>query len=160
MSYFKILLIDMLTLCMRSESKPACQISSDQTSSMSDCLGQTEVAVDWSAVTSSRLHRWDVLQCVLQRQEAHSVEWDWRKICWGFWSKSRLNSDLFVFCSFSECRVVKSQSYGRISSMQGRCSPRSCGPSRRSKSPGSSSSGMGLYSRLICNLIMLIKAFL
>uniref|UniRef100_A0A9J8A720 non-specific serine/threonine protein kinase n=1 Tax=Cyprinus carpio carpio TaxID=630221 RepID=A0A9J8A720_CYPCA len=43
----------------------------------------------------------------------------------------------------SECRVVKSQSYGRISSMQGRCSPRSGGPSRRSKSPGSSSSANG-----------------
>lgn len=43
--------------------------------------------------------------------------------------------------SFSECRVVKSQSYGRLSSMQGRCSPRSGGPSRRSKSPGSTSSG-------------------
>ncbi|XP_073673959.1 serine/threonine-protein kinase DCLK1b isoform X1 [Garra rufa] len=42
----------------------------------------------------------------------------------------------------SECRVVKSQSYGRISSMQGRCSPRG-GPSRRSKSPGSSSSANG-----------------
>ncbi len=124
-------------------------------------LGQTEVAVDWSAVTSSHcLHRWDVLQCVLQTQEAHSVELDWRKVCRGLWSKSRLNSDLFVFCSFSECRVVKSQSYGRISSMQGRCSPRSGGASRRSKSPGSSSSGMGLYSRLIFNLIMLIKAFL
>lgn len=35
MSYFKILLIDILTLCIWSESKPACQISSDQTSRMS-----------------------------------------------------------------------------------------------------------------------------
>ncbi|XP_057206779.1 serine/threonine-protein kinase DCLK1b isoform X3 [Triplophysa rosa] len=43
----------------------------------------------------------------------------------------------------SECRVVKSQSYGRLSSMQGRCSPRSGGPSRRSKSPGSTSSANG-----------------
>ncbi|XP_017564104.1 serine/threonine-protein kinase DCLK1b isoform X2 [Pygocentrus nattereri] len=42
----------------------------------------------------------------------------------------------------SECRVVKSQSYGRISSMQGRCSPRS-GASRRSKSPASNSSANG-----------------
>ncbi|KAI2656360.1 Serine/threonine-protein kinase DCLK1 [Labeo rohita] len=56
------------------------------------------------------------------------------------WSESKpacqISSD-----QTSECRVVKSQSYGRISSMQGRCSPRSGGPSRRSKSPGSSSSG-------------------
>lgn len=95
MSYFKILLIDMLTLCMWSESTPACQISSDQTSRLT-CLGQTEVVVDWSAVTSSRPYRWDVLQCVLWRQEAHSVELDGRKICWGLWSKSRLNSDLFL----------------------------------------------------------------
>ncbi|XP_039526365.1 serine/threonine-protein kinase DCLK1b isoform X1 [Pimephales promelas] len=43
----------------------------------------------------------------------------------------------------SECRVMKSQSYGRISPMQGRCSPRSGGRSRRSKSPGSSCSANG-----------------
>uniref|UniRef100_W5KXE3 Serine/threonine-protein kinase DCLK2 n=1 Tax=Astyanax mexicanus TaxID=7994 RepID=W5KXE3_ASTMX len=43
----------------------------------------------------------------------------------------------------SECRVVKSQSYGRISSMQGRCSPRGGGASRRSKSPASNSSANG-----------------
>ncbi|XP_041918968.1 serine/threonine-protein kinase DCLK1-like isoform X2 [Alosa sapidissima] len=43
----------------------------------------------------------------------------------------------------SECRVVKSTSYGRISSMQGRCSPRSGGPSRRSKSPASTGSANG-----------------
>uniref|UniRef100_A0A4W4F200 Doublecortin domain-containing protein n=1 Tax=Electrophorus electricus TaxID=8005 RepID=A0A4W4F200_ELEEL len=42
----------------------------------------------------------------------------------------------------SECRVVKSQSYGRISSMQGRWSPRG-GASCRSKSPASNSSGEG-----------------
>ncbi|KAJ8404705.1 hypothetical protein AAFF_G00335680 [Aldrovandia affinis] len=41
----------------------------------------------------------------------------------------------------SECRVVKSTSYGRISSLQGRCSPRSGAPSRRSKSPASTGSG-------------------
>ncbi|KAI4905667.1 hypothetical protein NFI96_023131 [Prochilodus magdalenae] len=41
-----------------------------------------------------------------------------------------------------ECRVVKSQSYGRLSSMQGRCSPRSGGASRRSKSPASNSSAL------------------
>ncbi|KAG5837504.1 hypothetical protein ANANG_G00239970 [Anguilla anguilla] len=43
----------------------------------------------------------------------------------------------------SECRVVKSTSYGRISSMQGRGSPRSSGPSRRSKSPASTGSVNG-----------------
>ncbi|XP_061072876.1 serine/threonine-protein kinase DCLK1b isoform X2 [Conger conger] len=43
----------------------------------------------------------------------------------------------------SECRVVKSTSYGRISTMQGRCSPRSGGPSRRSKSPASTGSVNG-----------------
>uniref|UniRef100_A0AAY4EZF2 Serine/threonine-protein kinase DCLK2 n=1 Tax=Denticeps clupeoides TaxID=299321 RepID=A0AAY4EZF2_9TELE len=43
----------------------------------------------------------------------------------------------------SECRVVKSTSYGRISSLQGRSSPRGGGPSRRSKSPVSTSSGKG-----------------
>ncbi|XP_031428912.1 serine/threonine-protein kinase DCLK1-like isoform X2 [Clupea harengus] len=43
----------------------------------------------------------------------------------------------------SECRVVKSTSYGRISSLQGRCSPWSGGPSRRSKSPASNSSANG-----------------
>ncbi|KAK1786464.1 hypothetical protein P4O66_018155 [Electrophorus voltai] len=42
----------------------------------------------------------------------------------------------------SECRVVKSQSYGRISSMQGRWSPRG-GASCRSKSPASNSSANG-----------------
>ncbi|XP_076833132.1 serine/threonine-protein kinase DCLK1-like isoform X2 [Brachyhypopomus gauderio] len=42
----------------------------------------------------------------------------------------------------SECRVVKSHSYGRISSMQGHCSPRG-GASRRSKSPASNSSANG-----------------
>uniref|UniRef100_A0A667XSX4 Serine/threonine-protein kinase DCLK2 n=1 Tax=Myripristis murdjan TaxID=586833 RepID=A0A667XSX4_9TELE len=43
----------------------------------------------------------------------------------------------------SECRVVKSTSYGRISSMQGRCSPRGGGVSRRSKSPSSTGSANG-----------------
>ncbi|XP_066516917.1 serine/threonine-protein kinase DCLK1-like isoform X2 [Hoplias malabaricus] len=43
----------------------------------------------------------------------------------------------------SECRVVKSQSYGRISSLQGRCSPHGGGSSRRSKSPASNSSANG-----------------
>lgn len=41
----------------------------------------------------------------------------------------------------SECRMTKSHSYGRISSLQGRCSPRSGGASYRSKSPVSNSSG-------------------
>ncbi|KAJ8280128.1 hypothetical protein GJAV_G00050840 [Gymnothorax javanicus] len=41
----------------------------------------------------------------------------------------------------SECRVVKSTSYGRISTMHsGRSSPRSGAPSRRSKSPASTGS--------------------
>ncbi|TRY65979.1 hypothetical protein DNTS_003763 [Danionella cerebrum] len=43
----------------------------------------------------------------------------------------------------NECRMVKSQSYGRISSMQGRCSPLSSCLSRRSKSPASCSSANG-----------------
>ncbi|XP_018620457.1 serine/threonine-protein kinase DCLK1b isoform X1 [Scleropages formosus] len=43
----------------------------------------------------------------------------------------------------SECRMVKSTSYGRISSMQGRSSPRGAGPSRRSKSPASTGSANG-----------------
>ncbi|XP_060753710.1 serine/threonine-protein kinase DCLK1b isoform X2 [Neoarius graeffei] len=43
----------------------------------------------------------------------------------------------------SECRMTKSQSYGRISSLQGRCSPRSGGASYRSKSPVSNSSANG-----------------
>ncbi|KAG7471215.1 hypothetical protein MATL_G00122120 [Megalops atlanticus] len=43
----------------------------------------------------------------------------------------------------SECRVVKSTSYGRISTMQGRGSPRSAGQSRRSKSPASTGSVNG-----------------
>ncbi|KAM4627240.1 serine/threonine-protein kinase DCLK1-like isoform 2-T2 [Polymixia lowei] len=43
----------------------------------------------------------------------------------------------------SECRVAKSTSYGRISSMQGRCSPRAGGMSRRSKSPSSTGSANG-----------------
>uniref|UniRef100_A0A8B9LKZ5 Serine/threonine-protein kinase DCLK2 n=1 Tax=Astyanax mexicanus TaxID=7994 RepID=A0A8B9LKZ5_ASTMX len=51
----------------------------------------------------------------------------------------------------SECRVVKSQSYGRISSMQGRCSPRGGGASRRSKSPASNSSDL-VYRALIFTL--------
>ncbi|XP_048836126.1 serine/threonine-protein kinase DCLK1b isoform X3 [Brienomyrus brachyistius] len=42
----------------------------------------------------------------------------------------------------SECRLVKSTSYGRISSMPGRSSPRG-GPSRRSKSPASTGSANG-----------------
>ncbi|XP_023682027.1 serine/threonine-protein kinase DCLK1b isoform X2 [Paramormyrops kingsleyae] len=42
----------------------------------------------------------------------------------------------------SECRMVKSTSYGRISCMPGRSSPRS-GPSRRSKSPASTGSANG-----------------
>ncbi|XP_060753711.1 serine/threonine-protein kinase DCLK1b isoform X3 [Neoarius graeffei] len=41
----------------------------------------------------------------------------------------------------SECRMTKSQSYGRISSLQGRCSPRSGGASYRSKSPVSNTNG-------------------
>uniref|UniRef100_A0A3B3B8N5 Serine/threonine-protein kinase DCLK2 n=1 Tax=Oryzias melastigma TaxID=30732 RepID=A0A3B3B8N5_ORYME len=41
----------------------------------------------------------------------------------------------------TECRVAKSSSYGRISSMQGRCSPKSGGFSRRSKSPSSPVNG-------------------
>ncbi|KAK3561051.1 hypothetical protein QTP86_026389 [Hemibagrus guttatus] len=40
----------------------------------------------------------------------------------------------------SECRMTKSQSYGRLSSLQGRCSPHSGGGSYRSKSPVSNSS--------------------
>ncbi|XP_036070693.1 serine/threonine-protein kinase DCLK1b isoform X3 [Oryzias melastigma] len=43
----------------------------------------------------------------------------------------------------TECRVAKSSSYGRISSMQGRCSPKSGGFSRRSKSPSSPGSVNG-----------------
>ncbi|KAM9468811.1 serine/threonine-protein kinase DCLK1b isoform 1-T1 [Clarias gariepinus] len=43
----------------------------------------------------------------------------------------------------SECRMTKSQSYGRLSSLQGRCSPRSGGASYRSKSPVSNSSANG-----------------
>ncbi|KAL4647759.1 serine/threonine-protein kinase DCLK1-like isoform X1 [Arapaima gigas] len=43
----------------------------------------------------------------------------------------------------SECRMIKSTSYGRISSMQGRSSPRGAGPSRRSKSPASTGSANG-----------------
>ncbi|KAF7700334.1 hypothetical protein HF521_003292 [Silurus meridionalis] len=43
----------------------------------------------------------------------------------------------------SECRMTKSQSYGRLSSLQGRCSPHSGGASYRSKSPVSNSSANG-----------------
>ncbi|GAA6094808.1 serine/threonine-protein kinase DCLK1b isoform X1 [Tachysurus ichikawai] len=43
----------------------------------------------------------------------------------------------------SECRMTKSQSYGRLSSLQGRCSPRSGSGSYRSKSPVSNSSANG-----------------
>ncbi|TSK49673.1 Serine/threonine-protein kinase DCLK1 [Bagarius yarrelli] len=43
----------------------------------------------------------------------------------------------------NECRMTKSQSYGRLSSLQGRCSPRSGGGSYRSKSPVSNSSANG-----------------
>ncbi|KAM3875038.1 serine/threonine-protein kinase DCLK1-like isoform 1-T1 [Diretmus argenteus] len=43
----------------------------------------------------------------------------------------------------TECRVAKSPSYGRISSMQGRCSPLGGGFSRRSKSPSSTGSANG-----------------
>ncbi|KAK3531915.1 hypothetical protein QTP70_034422 [Hemibagrus guttatus] len=43
----------------------------------------------------------------------------------------------------SECRMTKSQSYGRLSSLQGRCSPHSGGGSYRSKSPVSNSSANG-----------------
>ncbi|XP_020563782.2 serine/threonine-protein kinase DCLK1 isoform X2 [Oryzias latipes] len=44
----------------------------------------------------------------------------------------------------NECRVAKSSSYGRISSLQGRCSPKSGGFVRRSKSPSSPGSGSQL----------------
>ncbi|XP_077396373.1 serine/threonine-protein kinase DCLK1-like [Festucalex cinctus] len=43
----------------------------------------------------------------------------------------------------SECRVAKSASYGRLPSVHGRCSPRSGGMSRRSKSPSSTGSANG-----------------
>ncbi|XP_019721797.1 serine/threonine-protein kinase DCLK1-like [Hippocampus comes] len=43
----------------------------------------------------------------------------------------------------SECRVAKSCSYGRLPSVHGRCSPRSGGMSRRSKSPSSTGSANG-----------------
>ncbi|KAM9853472.1 serine/threonine-protein kinase DCLK1-like isoform 2-T2 [Aulostomus maculatus] len=43
----------------------------------------------------------------------------------------------------SECRVSKSASYGRLPTVQGRCSPRSGGMSRRSKSPSSTGSANG-----------------
>lgn len=66
------------------------------------CLGQTEVAVDWSAVTSGHPHRWDSLRCVLQRQEDHSVELEERKVCSGLCSKIRVNSDVFLFCCLSQ----------------------------------------------------------
>ncbi|XP_068601279.1 serine/threonine-protein kinase DCLK1b isoform X1 [Brachionichthys hirsutus] len=42
-----------------------------------------------------------------------------------------------------ECRMVKSASYSRLPSLQGRSSPRSGGISRRSKSPSSNSSANG-----------------
>ncbi|XP_061828507.1 serine/threonine-protein kinase DCLK1-like isoform X2 [Nerophis lumbriciformis] len=43
----------------------------------------------------------------------------------------------------SDCRVAKSSSYGRLPSVHGRCSPRSGGMSRRSKSPSSTGSVNG-----------------
>uniref|UniRef100_A0A8C4RE69 Serine/threonine-protein kinase DCLK1 n=1 Tax=Erpetoichthys calabaricus TaxID=27687 RepID=A0A8C4RE69_ERPCA len=43
----------------------------------------------------------------------------------------------------SECRVVKSTSYNKISTVPGRSTAKSPGPSRRSKSPASTSSGKG-----------------
>ncbi|XP_061638796.1 serine/threonine-protein kinase DCLK1b isoform X1 [Phyllopteryx taeniolatus] len=42
-----------------------------------------------------------------------------------------------------DCRVAKSASYGRLPSVHGRCSPRSGGMSRRSKSPSSTGSANG-----------------
>ncbi|CAL8363969.1 unnamed protein product [Merluccius merluccius] len=55
--------------------------------------------------------------------------------------KFRYQDDLLL--EHSECRVAKSSSYGRISPLQGRCSPRGGVTSRRSRSPSSISSANG-----------------
>lgn len=74
------------------------------------------------------------------------------EICWGwhlilhpsilhhFKSDFNFNDEWFFFLS-PECRVVKSTSYTKIASSSRRSTTKSPGPSRRSKSPASTSSG-------------------
>lgn len=56
-------------------------------------------------------------------------------------SRSRVCSQWHVLVLSPECRVVKSTSYTKIASSSRRGTAKSPGPSRRSKSPASTSSG-------------------